>query len=134
MYFCMYTWYHCWFVRVFFSNDDMKYMFDDDDCRDRNRHKSECSVKWWSEWLCPCNCSVNFIRKIKWKYYFVFQRITDIINHRIRSPWLWPSFVFNLSSIGRENNELLKVLHGFSQKVRLFSSSFAWLVLSMIFE
>jgi hypothetical protein len=32
-------------LECFFSTDDMKYMFDDDDCRDRNRHKSECSVK-----------------------------------------------------------------------------------------
>ncbi|XP_052818734.1 cytochrome P450 4C1-like [Mya arenaria] len=36
---------------------------------------------------------------------------------RVRSPWLWPDFVFNLSKTGKEYAKCLRVLHGFTEKV-----------------
>jgi hypothetical protein len=38
-----------------------------------------------------------------------FIRIGDILNVRMRSPWMWPAFVFNQ----------FKILHGFSRQVVL---------------
>jgi hypothetical protein len=48
--------------------------------------------------------------------------IAEIINVRMRSPWLWPDFIFNNLPIGREHTRLLKILHGFSRKVVLLFS------------
>ncbi|CAF4401610.1 unnamed protein product, partial [Adineta steineri] len=44
-------------------------------------------------------------------------RIGDIINKRLRSPWLWSSCIFNRLPIGREHTKLLKILHSFSRKI-----------------
>jgi hypothetical protein len=48
-----------------------------------------------------------------------FIRIGDILNVRMRSPWMWPAFVFNQLPMGREHAKLLKILHGFSRQVVL---------------
>ncbi|UJR23874.1 hypothetical protein I4U23_026846 [Adineta vaga] len=44
-------------------------------------------------------------------------RIGEIINCRMRFPWLWPAFIFNQLPIGREHNRLLKILHDCSRQV-----------------
>lgn len=36
---------------------------------------------------------------------------------RSRSPWFWPDAIFNLCPPGREFNNCLKILHGFTDKV-----------------
>ena len=48
---------------------------------------------------------------------FFFPRITELLSIRSRSPWLWPTFIFDRLPIGREHKKALKVLHGFSRKV-----------------
>lgn len=44
-------------------------------------------------------------------------RITELIQKRQRSPWLWPDIVYFLTPSGREHNHCLKILHGFTNKV-----------------
>ena len=55
-----------------------------------------------------------------------------IINIRMRSPWLWPDFIFNHLPIGREHAKLLKILHGFSRKVVCFLQSLILFLFSLI--
>ena len=47
----------------------------------------------------------------------LFERLSELLEIRVRSPWLWPDVIYNLSSLGRELNECLKILHGFTGKV-----------------
>ncbi|CAF1047671.1 unnamed protein product [Rotaria sordida] len=44
-------------------------------------------------------------------------RVCCIINHRIRSPWMWPAWIFDRLPLGREQAEQLKILHGVSRKI-----------------
>ncbi|CAF1176406.1 unnamed protein product [Adineta ricciae] len=44
-------------------------------------------------------------------------RIGKIIHIRSRSPWLWPTFIFNRLPIGREHEKQVQILHDFSRKV-----------------
>ena len=43
--------------------------------------------------------------------------MTELIQMRQRSPWLWPDIVYYLTPSGREHNQCLKILHGFTNKV-----------------
>ena len=44
-------------------------------------------------------------------------RLSELFEMRGRSPWLWPDVIYNLSPAGREFNECLRILHGFTDKV-----------------
>ncbi|CAF5160919.1 unnamed protein product, partial [Rotaria magnacalcarata] len=44
-------------------------------------------------------------------------RVCGIINQRIRSPWLWPVWIFDRLPLGREKAKNLKVLHDVSRKI-----------------
>ncbi|CAH3155033.1 unnamed protein product [Porites lobata] len=44
-------------------------------------------------------------------------RVSELLEHRGRSPWLWPDIIYNLSPSGREFNKCLDILHGFTDKV-----------------
>ncbi|CAF5031468.1 unnamed protein product [Rotaria sp. Silwood1] len=44
-------------------------------------------------------------------------RIGGIINERFRSPWMWPTWIFDRLPVGREQAERLKILHGVSRKI-----------------
>lgn len=50
---------------------------------------------------------------------WINSRITELIQKRQRSPWLWPDIVYFLTPSGREHNHCLKILHGFTNKVRI---------------
>ncbi len=40
--------------------------------------------------------------------------------YRAMHPWLWPEFIFyNFCSTGRTAKKLLKILHGFTWKVKM---------------
>ena len=43
--------------------------------------------------------------------------MTDLVYHRIMSPWLWPDWVFNLHPHGARLNKCLQTLHSFSWKI-----------------
>jgi hypothetical protein len=56
---------------------------------------------------------------------------------RVRSPWLWPTFIFDRLPIGHEQKRALKVLHGFSRRVIaffLFSVTSAFYLIKVIEE
>ncbi|XP_031558794.1 cytochrome P450 4V2-like [Actinia tenebrosa] len=44
-------------------------------------------------------------------------RMSEVLLQRAKSPWLWPDFVFHLSSSGRIHKHCLNMLHGFTNKV-----------------
>ena len=46
-----------------------------------------------------------------------FCRFGEILSIRSRSPWLWPTFIYDRLPIGREQKKVVEVLHGFSRKV-----------------
>uniref|UniRef100_K7FMI1 Cytochrome P450 family 4 subfamily V member 2 n=1 Tax=Pelodiscus sinensis TaxID=13735 RepID=K7FMI1_PELSI len=43
--------------------------------------------------------------------------MSDIIQHRQKSPWLWPDFMYSMVHEGREHNRILKILHSFTDSV-----------------
>eukprot|EP00106_Octopus_bimaculoides_P012607 XP_014780049.1 PREDICTED: cytochrome P450 4V2-like [Octopus bimaculoides] len=51
------------------------------------------------------------------EYIQSVNRISDIIIYQSKSPWLWPTFLFNLHPLGREAAKCLKYLHGFTDKM-----------------
>jgi hypothetical protein len=44
-------------------------------------------------------------------------RITQIVMERSLRPWLDSDLLFNLSALGRENQQCVKVLHDFTNQV-----------------
>ena len=59
--------------------------------------------------------------------------MSELLEHRGRSPWLWPDIIYNLSPSGREFNKCLDILHGFTDKV-LPSYSFFFFYEQCIFQ
>ena len=53
------------------------------------------------------------------KYVKAIERITQIVVERFKQPWLISDAVFSLSSLGREQNKLLKIVHDFTDLVSL---------------
>lgn len=51
-------------------------------------------------------------------------RITELIQKRQRSPWLWPDIIYFLTPSGREHNHCLQILHSFTNKVRVTKGKF----------
>ena len=59
--------------------------------------------------LYPSSILSHFIR--------LYYRMSELIEIRYRSPWLWPDALFNLTSFGRETRKCLEIVHGFTNKV-----------------
>ena len=53
---------------------------------------------------------------------FLFFRISDILFKRVRSPWYWPRFLFNMIGPGKQHDHCLKLMHDFAEKVSLISN------------
>ncbi|XP_053113906.1 cytochrome P450 4V2 isoform X2 [Hemicordylus capensis] len=51
------------------------------------------------------------------KYVHAVYRMSDLIHHRQKSPWLWPDFIYLMFQEGREHYRSLKILHGFTDNV-----------------
>ncbi|ETE58963.1 Cytochrome protein, partial [Ophiophagus hannah] len=49
-------------------------------------------------------------------YVKAVQSMSDLIHHRQKSPWLWPSLLYNISGKGRQHYTNLKILHSFTDK------------------
>ena len=49
--------------------------------------------------------------------FFFFSRVSELIQMRQRSPWLWNDTLYALLSSGREHKRCLKILHDFTNKV-----------------
>ena len=52
-----------------------------------------------------------------------FSRMSELVQKRQRSPWLWYDALYNLMPSGREHNKCLKILHGFTNKVSTIHNS-----------
>ncbi|XP_033745728.1 cytochrome P450 4V2-like isoform X3 [Pecten maximus] len=50
-------------------------------------------------------------------YVRAINKITVLVLLRMRRPWYWPNFLFNLLGPGREHDQCLKTLHSFTSKV-----------------
>jgi len=44
-------------------------------------------------------------------------RISELVVHRQMAPWLHRYFIYKLTPSGREQAQVLKTLHGFTEKV-----------------
>lgn len=51
-------------------------------------------------------------------YFFVFFSISELVQERQKSPWLWPDMIYNITSSGRKHRKNLNILHGFTNEVR----------------
>ena len=49
--------------------------------------------------------------------FFFFSRVSELIQMRQRSPWLWNDTLYGLLPSGREHKRCLKILHDFTNKV-----------------
>ena len=43
---------------------------------------------------------------------------------RVRSPWLWPKFLFSMLGPGKEHDQILEKMHSFTERVSLIEISF----------
>ncbi|XP_027759248.1 cytochrome P450 4V2 [Empidonax traillii] len=50
-------------------------------------------------------------------YVSAIYRMSDLIQQRQISPWLWPDFLYTLFKEGREHKKNLNILHNFTDKV-----------------
>ncbi|NXM47334.1 CP4V2 protein, partial [Gymnorhina tibicen] len=50
-------------------------------------------------------------------YVSAIYRMSDLIQQRQKSPWLWPDFLYILFKEGREHKKNLNILHNFTDKV-----------------
>ena len=50
-------------------------------------------------------------------FFFFVLRITGLIHKRHRSPWLWNDVLYSWTPSGREHDECLQIIHGFTNKV-----------------
>ncbi|XP_074011149.1 cytochrome P450 4V2 [Numenius arquata] len=51
------------------------------------------------------------------EYVRAIYRMSDLIQQRQKSPWLWPDFLYMLFKEGREHERNLKILHNFTDTV-----------------
>ncbi|KAM6440600.1 cytochrome P450 4V2 [Liasis olivaceus] len=51
------------------------------------------------------------------EYVKAVYRMSDLIHHRQKTPWVWPKLLYSMSGRGREHNRNLKILHSFTDKV-----------------
>ncbi|XP_073233765.1 cytochrome P450 4C1-like isoform X2 [Porites lutea] len=61
--------------------------------------------------------SANAQEKSNSPYVQAVVKLSELLEMRSRSPWFWPDAIFNLCPPGREFNNCLKILHGFTDKV-----------------
>uniref|UniRef100_A0A8C8SHW4 Cytochrome P450 4V2 n=1 Tax=Pelusios castaneus TaxID=367368 RepID=A0A8C8SHW4_9SAUR len=51
------------------------------------------------------------------EYVRAIYKMSDLIHHRQKSPWLWPDLVYPMLQEGREHTRSLKILHTFTDNV-----------------
>ena len=47
----------------------------------------------------------------------VISRASEYVFKRLRTPWFWPRFLFNLVGPGKQHDHCLKIMHDFTEKV-----------------
>uniref|UniRef100_A0A452H4Q1 Uncharacterized protein n=1 Tax=Gopherus agassizii TaxID=38772 RepID=A0A452H4Q1_9SAUR len=51
------------------------------------------------------------------EYVRAIYKMSDLIHHRQKSPWLWSNLMYPMFQEGREHNRSLKILHSFTDNV-----------------
>ena len=66
----------------------------------------------------------GFLQKLRTGFFVLersvfcfFSRVSELIQMRQRSPWLWNDTLYGLLPSGREHKRCLKILHDFTNKV-----------------
>lgn len=62
-------------------------------------------------------CSIGAQLNCKSEYALAVEEVIDILCRRFISPWLKPDWIFKSTSDGRKQKKLLKIVHGFVEKV-----------------
>lgn len=76
------------------------------------------------------NCAVNVFflsRNVTWCNCCA-PRMSDLIQQRQKSPWLWPNLAYKLFKEGREHDRNLKILHNFTDTVWILFLYFCFLM------
>ena len=60
---------------------------------------------------------------IKCIYILCNQRMSELVQQRQKSPWLWHDGIYSLLPSGKESKRALGILHDFTEKVRRGYSS-----------
>ncbi|KAM7435005.1 Cytochrome P450 4V2 [Porites harrisoni] len=63
------------------------------------------------------DASPNAQEDVDSPYVSAVLRVSELIQMRQRSPWLWNDILYSLSPSGREHKRCLKILHDFTNKV-----------------
>ncbi|KAJ8670667.1 hypothetical protein QAD02_001926 [Eretmocerus hayati] len=59
----------------------------------------------------------NVVKGIQNEYREAIYKMGEIVVHRLCRPWLHTATIFGLTKTGREQANVLKILHGFSRKI-----------------
>ena len=77
------------------------------------------------------------IKQYIWFTIFFCYRIGQVITEFFQRPWLGNSTIRSFSALGKERDQLLKILHGFTEEVGLnikMQNSFSWTTYSYLFK
>jgi cytochrome P450 family 4 subfamily V len=77
-----------------------------------------------SDYVCAVSKSVLSFKKFlqinkKKSLNIYILRISELVAKRMFDPLIWPMKIFNLTKYGKEHQECLKIIHGFSREVIL---------------
>ncbi|XP_029157494.1 cytochrome P450 4C1-like [Nylanderia fulva] len=61
--------------------------------------------------------SLQKLGKFQQQYRSAIHEIIELIVYRLLSPWIYNNLMFALSSTGRKQKRILKILHGFTEKI-----------------
>ena len=53
----------------------------------------------------------------------------DLLVDRMKTPYLWPEFIFKFTQCYRDQQECLETLHGFTKNVKFYKSLHAFILL-----
>ena len=57
------------------------------------------------------------VRVLSWYLFHEPIRMSELVQLRQRSPWVWLDFMYSLTPSGREHDRCIKILHDFTNKV-----------------
>ncbi|XP_011699126.1 PREDICTED: cytochrome P450 4C1-like isoform X2 [Wasmannia auropunctata] len=61
--------------------------------------------------------SLRDLNEFQQSYRDAVYRVGELISYRAMRPWLYSDWIFSLLPKGREQKKLLKILHGFTEKI-----------------
>ncbi|XP_024875517.1 cytochrome P450 4C1-like isoform X1 [Temnothorax curvispinosus] len=61
--------------------------------------------------------SLQGLGEFQQRYRKAVNRMGKLVTHRLTRPWLYINWIFWLSPTGREQRKILKILHGFTERI-----------------